>query len=780
MVTRRTFLGTLSLAACSNLALPRGISQRMLRAAGTPDSDDVTSHVNIIIGTGGHGHCFPGATVPFGAVQLSPDTYDDGWDWCAGYHRSDGSIMGFTHTHLSGTGCGDLLDILVMPRTGEVKLEPGTREHPEAGYRSPFSHDDEAAEPGYYSVLLKDTGIHAELTATERTGLHQYTFPAQAQDAHFIVDLFHSYQSPKDPVKTAELTVDAENRLVTGGRTVNSWAPGRQIYFAMEFSVPFTKAQLYSDRQPIDGNTTKGKVLQAALHIDPAAGKPVLVRCGISAVSVGNAVKNLRAEQADWDFAATRARAKAAWQRELSRIRIDGATPDQQAIFYTSLYHMMCAPTVMDDVGGEYRGMDNQVHTLEQGQHNYSTYSLWDTYRACHPAYTLFQPDRVPSLVNSLIAMAEQSPAGMPVWPLQGEETGTMTGYHSASVMAEACVKNFPGIDWERAYKVMRKRNMDDNYRGLGYYRKDGYIPADKEDESVSKTLEYDYGDWACSHVARKLGRTDDVAIQLKRSQNYQHLFDKQTLFIRAKLSDGKWTTPFDPKEMGHTEKYRDYTESNAWQTAFGIQHDVKGLIDQFGGREPFLNKLDELFNQSSALPADAPPDIAGLIGQYAHGNEPSHHIAYLYIWAGQPWKTQERIRQILDTLYHNDPDGLAGNEDCGQMSAWYVMSALGLYAVDPVSGTYVLGTPLFESAKINLAGGKTLTIEAKRSSPSQKYVQSVALNGKTLDRLWVRHADLVKSDLAGGATLTFTMGDQSNQQLGIDQKVAPPSLTTS
>src|ERR1700722_2541723 len=325
MVTRRTFLGTLSLAACSNVALPRGLAQ----AITGPDVDDVTRHVNIIIGTGGHGHCFPGATVPFGAVQLSPDTYNDGWDWCAGYPRSDSSIMGFTHTHLSGTGCGDLLDILVMPRTGEVKLEPGTREHPETGYRSPFSHDDEAAEPGYYSVLLKDTGIHAKLTATERTGLHQYTFPAQVQDAHFIVDLFHSYQSPKDPVKTAELTIDPENRLVTGGRTVNSWAPGRQIYFAMEFSVPFTKAQLYSDRQPVDGQATKGTALQAALHFDPPAGKPVHVRCGISAVSTANALKNLRAEQADWDFAATRAKAKTAWQRELSRIRIDGATPDQ-------------------------------------------------------------------------------------------------------------------------------------------------------------------------------------------------------------------------------------------------------------------------------------------------------------------------------------------------------------------------------------------------------------------------------------------------------------------
>jgi predicted alpha-1,2-mannosidase len=773
MVTRRTFLGTLSLVACSNVALPRGFAQRMLQAAGAAGSEDVTRHVNIIIGTGGHGHCFPGATVPFGAVQLSPDTYDDGWDWCAGYHRSDTSIMGFSHTHLSGTGCGDLLDVLVMPRTGDVKLEPGTRENPDSGYRSRFSHDDETMEPGYYSVLLKDTGIRAELTATERTGFHQYTFPAQAQDAHFVVDLIHAYQSPAHPVREAELTIDPENRIVTGGRTVESWAPGRQIYFAMEFSAPFTKAQLYSNRRPIDSKTTKGNALQAVLHLDSPAGKPVQIRCGISAVSAANALKNLRAEQTDWDFAATRAKAKAAWQQQLSRMRIDGATPDQQAIFYSSLYHMMCAPTLMDDVTGEYRGMDNQVHTLAAGEHNYSSYSLWDTYRACHPSYTLFQPERVPSLVNCLIAMAEQSPAGMPVWPLQAEETGTMTGYHSASVMAEACVKNFPGIDWDRAYKVMRKRNMDDDYRGLALYRKDGYIPADLEEESVSKTLEYNYGDWACSHVAKKLGRNDDVALQLKRSQNYQHLFDRQTLFIRAKLANGEWATPFDPKEMGHSKRWRDYTESNAWQTTFGIQHDVKGLIDQFGGREPFLKKLDDLFNQSSELPADAPPDIAGLIGQYAHGNEPSHHIAYLYIYAGQPWKTQERIRQILDTLYHNDPDGLAGNEDCGQMSAWYVMSALGLYSVDPVSGTYVLGTPLFESSKVNLAGGKTLSIEARRTSPSQKYVQSVALNGKPLDRLWVHHSELID-----GATLTFTMGDQPNQQLGADPKVAPPSLT--
>jgi predicted alpha-1,2-mannosidase len=711
--------------------------------------------------------------VPFGAVQLSPDTYDEGWDWCSGYHRSDGSIMGFSHTHLSGTGCGDLLDVLVMPRTGDVRLVPGPRSEPSQGYRSPFSHERETAVPGYYSVLLEDTGIRAELTATERTGLHQYTFPAGAAEGHCLIDLIHAYQSPRDPVAAAELAIDAERRLVTGGRTVNSWAPGRQIYFAMEFSVPFSRAQIYSDRRPIDGSSAKGRALQAAVHFAPPAGGVVRIRCGISAVSAANALRNLRAEQKDWDFDRTREAAREAWRRQLGRIRIEGATADQRAIFYTGLYHMMCAPTLMDDVNGEYRGMDRQVHTLAPGEHNYSTYSLWDTYRACHPAYTLFQADRVPSLVNCLVAMAEQSPAGMPVWPLQGAETGTMTGYHSASVMAEACVKGFTGIDWQRAYRVMRRRNMVEDYRGLGLYRAHGYIPADLEGESVSKTLEYDYGDWACSKVAARVGQRADVALQLERSRNYRHLFDPGSRFLRPRLASGEWAQPFDPKEMGHSERWRDYTESNAWQATFGVQHDIQGLIDQFGGRPAFLEKLDALFEQSSELPADAPPDIAGLIGQYAHGNEPSHHIAYMYLWAGEPWKTQQRVRQILDTLYHNAPDGLAGNEDCGQMSAWYVMSAMGLYAVDPASGTYVLGTPLFERASIALGPGRTLSIEARRSSPAQMYVQSVTLNGNPLPRLWVRHSELVN-----GAALVFTLGDEPNRRLAVERGAAPPSLT--
>jgi predicted alpha-1,2-mannosidase len=767
MVSRRTFLELMSLTACKDL-----IAAPLLKGASSTSNEDVTQYVNIAVGTGGHGHTYPGATVPFGAVQLSPDTFNSGWDWCSGYHISDSSIMGFSHTHLSGTGCGDLLDVLLMPCVGEVKLDPGTRENPESGYRSRFSHADEVTRPGYYSVRLKDYDVLAELTATERTGLHKYTFPA-SDKSHFILDWSHSYADPKNPVVDASLSVVGED-TITGGRTVNSWANGRKIFFAMQFSKPFEKLQLVADgtTQPESARELKGVALKAVLHVTTAKNEVVYVKTGISAVSAENALKNLRAEQPGWNFDATRMSAHDSWQTELSRIRIEGGDRKQKEIFYSALYHMMVAPTLMDDVDGSYRGMDDQIHQLEPGQHNYSSYSLWDTYRALHPAFTLFQPQRVPALVNCLITMAEQSPAGMPVWPLQARETGTMTGYHSASVMAEACVKKFEGIDYQRAYKAMRKRAMDDNYRGLGYYREFGYIPADLEEESVSKTLEYDYGDWACAQVAQSIGQHDDAELLKKRSRNYQHLFDPQTKFIRAKLRDGQWATPYDPKEMGHSKKWRDYTESNSWETTFGVQHDVKSYIELFGGREAFVAKLDNLFNQSSELPPDAPPDIAGLVGMYAHGNEPCHHMAYLYLYAGQPHKTQERIRMLLDTMYRNEPDGLAGNEDCGQMSAWYVMSAMGLYAVDPVSGNYVFGTPLFDRATVNLGSGHELVIEAKRKSPDEKYIKAVTINGEKHDRLWVSHADIAK-----GAKIVFTMSSEPDLKLGTAESVAPPSL---
>ncbi|MGB0123910.1 MAG: GH92 family glycosyl hydrolase [Silvibacterium sp.] len=738
-----------------------------------PESDDLTQYVNIRVGTGGHGHTYPGASVPFGAVQLSPDTYTKGWDWCSGYYEADSSIMGFSHTHLSGTGGGDMLDILLMPNIGEVKWNPGTRENPQQGYRSPFSHADEQMEPGYYAVPLKDRNMHAELTATERTGLHRYTFPA-SDVSHFILDFAHAYGDSANLVSDATLEISGSD-TITGGRTVHSWANGRRIYFAAQFSKPFTSAQLQQDGELLAEGSTKaaGRSLKAALHYDTTGGQQILVRVGISGVSAANALKNLEAEMPGWDFDAIRAAAKSKWQKELSRIRIETNDATQRTIFYSSLYHMMLAPTLFDDANAEYCGMDGQTHQLAAGQHNYSTYSLWDTFRALHPSFTLFQPERVPGFVNCLVTMAEQSPADMPVWPLQGKETGTMTGYHSASVMAEACVKKFPGIDWQRAYKVMRKRNMVDDYRGLGYYRELGYIPADKEEESVSKVLEYDYGDWSCSHVADAVGALDDATLQRKRSQNYQHLFDPKTQFIRAKMSDGKWAEPFDPIDMGHTDPYRDYTESNAWQTTFGIQHDVKGYMELWGGREPFVKKLDDLFTVPSTLPKNAPPDIAGLVGQYAHGNEPSHHIAYLYVYAGQPWKTQSRVRSLLLTMYHSDPDGLAGNEDCGQMSAWYVMSALGLYAVDPVSGNYVLTSPLFDKATLTVTGGQKLVIEARRVSPNAVYIQSVTINGKRSDKLWVSH-----EEIAHGGHIVFELSTEPNQQLGTAVDAAPPSLT--
>ena len=743
----------------------------------TPDNsgeNDLTRYVKVAIGTGGHGHTYPGASVPFGMVQLSPDTYNDGWDWCSGYHFSDSSIMGFSHTHLSGTGIGDMLDVLVMPGTGQARTVPGTRENPGEGYRSRFDHASESAEPGYYSVLLKDYGIRAELSATERSGIHKYTFP-QSDSSHFIVDLVHAFGASPEAVAWTELE-NKNNDTILGGRCVARWARGRQVYFAMKFSKPFREFQILSEDKPLDAGTHGERLrhLKCLVHYQTSQGEVIYVKTGLSGVSAEGALKNLEAEIPAWDFDKVRKAAKQSWQRELSRIQIESSNQKQKEIFYTAMYHTMLAPTLFDDVDGQYRGMDDEVHRLPPGGHNYSTFSLWDTYRATHPLYTLAQSTRVPDFVNCLIRMAGESPDGMPVWPLQGKETGCMTGYHSAAVIAEACVKKFPKLDLAKAYPLMRKRAMVDDYRGLGFYRKLGYIPADKEEESVSKAIEYVYDDWAIAHVARAVGAADDARLLFERSKNYRNNFDPQRGFLRSRLESGNWAEPFDPRGMGHFQKWHDYTESNSWETTFGVQHDVKGYVGLFGGRGAFLAKLDELFNQSSELPADAPPDIAGLVGQYAHGNEPCHHIAYLYAYAGAPYKTQERVRQLLETMYDNQPDGLAGNEDCGQMSAWYVISALGFYAVDPVSGNYVFGTPLFDRAVVELGEGKSLVIEAKRRSPEDKYIQSIEFDGKPYTRVWFRHAEI-----ANGAKIVFNMGSQPNKEFGAEETAAPPSLTS-
>jgi predicted alpha-1,2-mannosidase len=709
-------------------------------------------------------------------VQLSPDTYNDGWDWCSGYHRSDSSIMGFSHTHLSGTGGADLLDVLVMPGTGEAKLEPGSRENPSEGYRSRFSHEDEIAVPGYYSVLLRDYGIRAEMTATERVGVHRYTFP-KSESSHFLVDLAHRIGIPsekKNTVLWSEMKV-VGNDTIVGGRSTELWAGGRQIYFAMQFSKPFQSAQLVKEGQKLDASAreAKGNSLKCVVSMPTVEHEAVLVKCALSSVSAEKALQNLRAEVPGWDFDKIRRSAHTSWNRELGRVQIETQSQKHREIFYTGLYHTMLAPTLFDDVDGQYRGMDNEVHHAPAGMHNYSTYSLWDTYRTLHPLYTLMLPERVPDFVNNLIRMSHESPAGLPIWPLHGRETFCMTGYHSVVVIAEALQKGFKGIDAAQAYAPMKKRAFADDYEGLALYRQYGYIPADKVGESASKTTDYCYDDWAIAHVARAAGANDDAEALLKRSTNYRNLFDKDSKFIRPKLENGQWADPFDPRSMGHSKQWRDFTESNAWQGTFANQHDVKAYIDMFGGREAFVEKLDALFHASSELPADAPPDIAGLVGQYAHGNEPSHHIAYLYTYAGAPWKTQERVRQLLETMYDNKPDGLAGNEDCGQMSAWYIMSALGFYPVDPVSANYVIGTPLFERAIVDVGNGKKLVIEAERKTAGDKYVQSVTLNGKAHENVWFRHADV-----ANGGKLIFEMGSQPNKHWGAAASAAPPSMS--
>ena len=771
-ISRRSFLQSTG-ALCASTALP-------LPAFAIPqeaDAADPLRWVDVRVGTGGHGHCFPGASMPFGAVQLSPDTYNSDWDWCSGYHISDESIMGFSHTHLSGTGCGDLLDFLVMAGTGPVKLVPGPRSNPEQGYRSRFSHSDEISEPGYYSVLLKDPNVRVDLTATERTGLHKYTFP-ESNDAWLILDLAHSYLTDnRSSVHSAELSQPAPDTLA-GGHVTKAWGDGRHCYFSLQLSRQPDKIVFYSDDKPVTATgKLEGNNLKAVLHFKTHANEVIFIRTGISGVSAEGAAKNLRAEQPNtdqpgWGFDKTRAAAQRAWRQQLSRIQADFATPTQKRIFYSSLYHMSLGPQLFDDVDGQYRGMDNKIHQLPAGKRNYTAFSLWDTFRAAHPAYTLIQTDRVPDFANTLIRMAEQSPAGMPVWPLQGCETGTMTGYHSASVISEAIAKGFPGIDTEAAYRVMMRRAMVDNYRGLGYYRQLGYIPADREEESVSKTFEYCYNDWAISHVADKLGHADDASLLRKRSISYRRYFNPTSSFMEPKLENGEWARPFDPIEMGHSKQWRDYTESNSWQTTFGVMHDPAGLIALFGGREPFLTKLDSLFTVPSTLPPDAPPDIAGMVGQYAHGNEPSHHIAYLFTYAGAPWKTQARVRSLLDTMYHDDPDGMAGNEDVGQMSAWFILSALGFYAVDPVSGNYVVGSPIIDHAVLELGGGKRLTIEVKRSDPSHAYVQSFTLNGKPQQRAWFHH-----SDIAQGGSIVFELGPNPNTSFGATEELVPPSL---
>lgn len=750
-------------------AVPR-VAWAEAATAGKPD---------LFIGTGGHGHTFPGPSLPFGMAQLSPDTDNSRWDACSGYHRTDGSIMGFSHTHLSGTGIGDMLDVLVVPARGPLELKPGPVNDPDAGYRQRFS--DEHAEPGYYRVRL-ESGVQAELTVTERVGLHRYRFPDGP--GHILIDFAHMILDSWDKgvlIENASLTMDDDGTL-TGSRQVNRWAKGRRIHFAMQLSRRPDRVQFFGDGDEpaaARARSVTGRSVKVALFFDHAGGEPIQIKTGLSGVDVEGARTALAAEASGWKFDRVRAAAGRTWAMELGSVRVRGGTEAQRTILSSALYHAFLAPTLFTDRDGRYVGMDRGVHHAPADSPAFSSYSLWDTYRALHPLLTLVRPERATMFTRDLIRQTQQSPYGPPVWQLQGIETGTMVGWHSVAVLAEAKAKGI-AADYTAAWPFIRRRAFDRDFRdsdgslGRGYYYDRGYIPADKVWESVSRTQEYAYDDWAMAVLADAAGAREDAAALRRRSLNYRNVLDSNIRFARPRFSTGEWWEPYDPVQIGHMPKptWRDYTEANGWQATFLNQHDVHGLIATFGGDAAFEAKLDAFFNAPSTLPANAPPDITGLVGQYAHGNEPNHHVAYLYAYCGAPWKTQAMVRRLLTEMYKAEPDGVIGNDDCGQMSAWFILSALGFYPVDPVSANYVFGSPLFDAAEVDVGGSRTLRILAHGNGPNSPYVQSVRRDGRPWTRNWISHAELQK-----GGELEFVMGSKPSR-FGAGGADRPPSFT--
>ena len=720
-------------------------------------------YVNPMIGTDAHGHVYPGATVPFGMVQLSPDTRDNTWDGSSGYHYSDTSILGFSHNHLTGTGCPDLGNVLLMPTVGELKLTPGGQ--PGEGYRARFSHHDEIARPGYYEVFLPDYQVKVELTATARAGLHRYTFPATDQ-GHIVVDLQHGIGNQ---VTDAQLTIENDH-TASGYRKSNGWGGDKAYYFVLEFSRAFDSAGVGQGDHDVPGKQSTGKETKGHFDFKTKAGEQVLVRVGLSTVSVEGARNNLHAEIPGWDFDAVASAARQQWDKALSVFNVESKDNNLKQTFYTSLYHTLVAPTLLNDVDGQFRGPDEQVHQ-SKGDY-YTEISIWDIFRAESPLLTLTQPGRENDLVNTMLQhftiFGHQT---LPVWPEGGMETWCMIGNHSIPIITDAYLKGFRNWDANEALNDMIA-STDQNREQLDAYREKGFIPTGHGVQSVSKVLEYAYDDSCIARFAKALGKDDLAEKYSKRSQNWENVFDPSTGFMRGKYADGSWVTPFDTDSINFDE----YTEANAWQYNFFVLHNVPALIAKLGGDDQFTARLDEMFDTKKEIPnLHMIPDVTGVIGMYAQGNEPVHHVAYLYNYAGQPWKTQTRIRQVENTLYTNTPDGICGNDDCGQMSAWYVFSALGFYPVDPVSGIYVLGSPLFDKATLHLDPkfykGRTFTVVAKHNSAENPYIQSATLNGQTVTRSWISNAEIT-----AGGTLVLTMGPTPNKAFGSAPADRPPS----
>ena len=743
-------------------------------------SDNFIQYVNPLIGTQKMGHTYPGATVPFGSVQLSPDTDEqpiniggkynkDTYKYCAGYQYDDREIVGFSHTHFSGTGHSDLGDFLIMPTVGGLQLTPGDKGDSRSGFRSAFSHSTEVAEADYYKVLLEDDNILAEMTATTRVGFHQYTFP-KSDNAHIILDLMHGIYNYDDKNVWTFARVENDHTVV-GYRQTNGWARTRTVYFAMEFSKPFTSYGYRNfAREEYKGFWRKfeqsknfpemaGKQLRAYFDFKTDKNEKIKVKFALSPVSTAGVMKNLETEIPHWDFERTKREGQAAWNRELGKIAVTTLDKGEMTNFYTAMYHAFISPTVYADVDGQYKGLDQNVHQAN-GFTNYTTFSLWDTYRALHPFFNIIQPKRNRDMIHSMMAHYDQSAEHMlPIWSHYANENWCMIGYHSVSVIADAIVTgNIVGVEANKALADAAQTARTGYYDGLEYYMKLGYVPSDKNSSSVSKTLEYAYDDWAIAQAAQKLSRKDIYKEFIKRSENWKNVCDRSTGFTRPKLASGEFLSDFDPLKT----EGQGFIEGNAWNYSLYVPHDPAKMIDMMGGEKKFSTHLDELFsmNLPDSFFAET-EDITreGIIGGYIHGNEPSHHVAYLYNWTDDSWKTQERVRMILKHQYHPTPDGLGGNDDCGQMSAWYLFSALGFYPVAPGSGQYQLGSPVIKTAVFHLENGKILTIEAKDQSEKNVYVKNVVVNGETLKRTYLTNAEIM-----GGGKIVFYMDDKPSK----------------
>ena len=696
----------------------------------------LTKYVNTFIGTGGHGHTYPGATMPFGMMQLSPDTRLEGWDGCSGYHYTDEYIYGFSHTHLSGTGISDYGDVLLMP-TNEVNFNNGS--DGKSGYRAHFSHENESAEPGYYKVHLDSTNIDVELTVSKRSGIHKYQFPS-AENQYVVLDLAH-----RDKLLDYKIN-QLNDTEINGFRHSSAWAKDQRLFYHIKFSHPI-KNIVYDDNEGLAvSKNYKFESKKAVIQFENPNNEPILIKTGISAVDEAGAYKNLEAEVLTKDFETVKQEAQQAWESQLEKIVIESDDLDKKTNFYSALYHTMIAPNIYQDVDGRYRGMDLEIHKTKEFDY-YTVFSLWDTYRAAHPLYTIIEQEKTNDFINTFLAKYDEGGI-MPMWDLSGNYTDCMIGYHAVPVVADAYLKGIRNYDTKKAFEAMKHSATRDKF-GLESYKNYGFIPVDEESESVSKTLEYAYDDWTIAQMAKAMNKDDDYKTYIQRAQYYKNVFDPSSKFMRGRFRN-TWFTPFDPYEVNFN-----YTEANSWQYSFYVPQDISGFIDLLGGKDALEAQLDELFSAKSETSGRHQSDITGLIGQYAHGNEPSHHMAYLYNFVNKPHKTQEKVHQILTELYKNDPDGVSGNEDCGQMSAWYVLSSMGFYSVTPGSNQYIIGAPLFDKATINLENGKQFNITAHNLSDTNKYVEYVYLNGEKLNNTYITHMDIVN-----GGNLEFHMTD--------------------